>query len=107
MKKYFSFIFFSYLTAFVFEFIANTVGDGKLFQNQNAVIFFVLWYGSLYTIFYVIFKNSKIWLPVVTLAIVGPFAEIFIFHRLNIIVDPIIYAIMGFIPFYLYNRFVK
>lgn len=107
MKKYFSFIIFSYLTALIFETIANTIGDGKLFQSHNAIVFFLIWYGVLYTILYLIFRNSRIWIPTITLAIIGPIAEIFVFHRLNIIVDPIIYAIMGFIPFYLYNRFVK
>jgi uncharacterized membrane protein len=37
-------------------------------------------------------------------AVVGSLAEIFIFHRSNLIIDPIIYALMGLIPLAIYWR---
>ncbi len=100
MKKYFTYLVFSYITALIFETIANTIGDGQLFKSANAVVFFLVWYGLLYTFLYVVCRGRSLWVPVVVLAIVGSIAEIVVFHRSNLIVDPIIYAIMGLLPFW-------
>ncbi len=100
MKKYFTYLVFSYITALIFETIANTIGDGQLFKSPNAVVFFLVWYGLLYTVLYLICRGRPLLVPVIVLAILGSVAEIIVFKRSNLIVDPIIYAIMGFLPFW-------
>ncbi len=104
MKKYLQFLLASYVTAITFETIANTIGDGKLFQAENWSIFFLIWYGAIYSVTYFIFRNRPLWMPVLAWAIAGPVVEIFVFGRLNAIVDPIIYAIMFLIPFWVYHK---
>lgn len=106
MKKYFLFLLISLLTALIFEAIANTIGDGKLFSQPNRVQFFIVWYGFLYSLLYILFRNKPVYIAVIALAIIGPIAEVFVFHRLNILVDPIIYAIMAFVPFWLYKKLI-
>lgn len=105
MKKYFYFIVFSYFTAFIFEFIANTIGDGRLFRSHLWPLFFLIWYGSIYSVTFLLFSKKSLWFPVVTWMILGPVAEAVIFHRLNIVIDPIIYGLMFFIPFLAYKKY--
>lgn len=102
--RYLPFLLISYLVALFFEVIANTVGDGKLFQNKAWPVFFLLWYGALYSVAFFICRKRSLWWPVLLLAIFGPIVEVLVFRRLNIIVDPIIYGLMGFLPFWITKR---
>jgi len=104
MKNYLKFLLVSYLTALLFEFIANTIGDGKLFKNSGWPVFFILWYGFMYTVLYLFFRNRTFWQGVIFFAIFGNIVEILVFHRSNLIVDSIIYALMGFMPLWLQKR---
>lgn len=99
--RYKKFIFVSYLTAAFFELIANTVGDGKLFANPGWPIFFLLWYGLLYSVLFLFAKNKKLWVSVVFFAILGTIVEILVFKRSNLLIDPIIYALMALIPLWI------
>ncbi len=92
------------LTALLFETIANVFFDGQLFKQANAVSFFVVWYSFLYSFLYFISKKLSTHVSVIIFAVIGTLAEIFIFHRLNIIVDPIVYSLMAFIPISLYKK---
>lgn len=107
IRKYFYFLLIAYLIAFFFEFIANTIGDGKLFQAPNWLIFFLVWYGTIYSLTFLVFRNKPIWQVVLTWAILGPILEITVFNRLNPIIDPIIYGLMFLIPFYLYQKYIQ
>lgn len=104
--QYFYFLAISYMTALFFEFIANTYADGKLFQLSFWPVGFLVWYGLIYSITFLICKRKALWVPVAAWAILGPLAELFIFNRFNMIVDPIIYGIMFFVPFWVYNTFI-
>ena len=107
MKKYFSFLGASYTTAFLFELNANLFFDGTLFQAKNWPIFFLIWYGTWYSIFFSLFRKRPLWVPVIAGAILGPIVEVVVFKRLNIIIDPIVYAIMFFVPFWLYQKRIQ
>ena len=107
MKQYLYFLLASYVTAFLFELNANFFFDGTIFQSQYWYIFFIIWYGSLYSIVFIFLHKRPLWNAVAVGAILGLIVEIFVFHRLNLIVDPIVYAIMFFIPFWLYHKFIK
>lgn len=107
MKKYFYFLLISYCVTFLFELNANLNFDGKLFQVPGWPIVFLTWYGLFYSIIFFIFKSKPLWFPVVAGAILGTIAEAFLFHRLNIIVDPVIYAIMFFVPFWIYHKYIE
>ncbi len=104
MKNYLWFMVAGYATSLFFEIVANTIGDGKLFQVEGAVVFFIIWYGLLQTVSYVTLRDRRWWVAAIAWAVVGTLAEIFIFHRSNLIVDPIIYALMGLIPLAIYWR---
>nr|MDO8081031.1 hypothetical protein [Candidatus Freyarchaeota archaeon] len=106
MKGYLAFLAVSYVTALVFETIANTIGDGTLFQNTWWPLFFLGWYGLIYSATFLIFYKRALWQPVLVWAILGPVVEYFIFLRLNIIVDSIIYALMFFVPFWIYHKYI-
>ena len=106
MKKYLLFMLVSYIVAFLFELNANLFFDGKLFESQNWPIFFLIWYGLIYSITFLLFHKKSLGFPVITWIVMGPIVELLIFHRLNLIVDPIIYAIMFFIPFWIYHKFI-
>jgi hypothetical protein len=105
-KKYFYFLIVSYATALFFEFIANTYADGRLFQLPLWPIGFLVWYGLIYSITFIICRKRPLWVPVLIWAILGPLAEILVFHRFNIIVDPIIYGVMFFVPFWVHHTFI-
>ena len=107
MKQYLCFLLASYVTASLFELNANFFFDGALFQSQYWHIFFVIWYGSLYSVVFLLLHKRPLWIAVLVGAILGLIVETFVFHRVNLIVDPIIYAIMFFIPFWIYHKFIK
>lgn len=107
IRKYFSFLLISYFVAFLFETLANTIGDGKLFQTSNWFVFFLLWYGTIYSLAYLIFKNKPLWQVVLTWVVLGPILEIAVFKRFNPIVDPIIYGLMFLFPFWIYKKYVE
>lgn len=106
MKNYLKFLLISYPTALLFEFIANTIGDGKLFKIPEWPIVFVLWYGFMYTVLYLFFNKRNLWQGIVFFAVFGNIVEIFVFHRSNLLIDSIIYALMGFIPLWAHRRSV-
>ena len=104
IKKYLQYLMVSYIVAILFEMNANFFFDGKLFQQPLWLIGFVVWYGFFYSVMFFLFRNRKLLEPVIAGAILGTIAEYFIFNRIHIIVDPIIYAIMFFIPFKIYYK---
>ena len=106
MKKYLYFLLISYGVAFLFELNANLFFDGKLFESQGWPIFFLIWYGLLYSVTFLFFRKSSVLIPAVIWALLGPLVETLVFHRLNLIVDPIVYAIMFSLPFWIYRKYI-
>lgn len=104
MKKYLKFLIISLITALIFEFLANKIGDGTLFDNSSWPKFFLIWYGVGYTILYVLFKKRPVWQGIIFFVILGNVVEIFVFHRSNLLVDSIIYALMALIPLWANKR---
>ena len=107
MKRYVQFLGLSYPSALLLEFMANTIGDGILFSQNNWVIFFIVWYGSLYTMIYFVQKRVGLMKAVLLFAILGTIAEIIIFKRSNLILDPIIYFLMALLPCWVFDKFIK
>jgi len=105
MRKYLYYLVVAYAVAIIFEMNANFFFDGKLFQNPLWGIGFILWYGLFYSVMFILFRNRRLREPVIAGAFLGTLAEFFLFNRINIIFDPIIYAIMFFIPFWSYHRY--
>ncbi|MBN2517479.1 MAG: hypothetical protein JXB14_01400 [Candidatus Altiarchaeota archaeon] len=106
MRNYPYFLLVSYLTALLFETIANTIGDGKLFQQEGWPIFFLVWYGALYSPVFLVLNKKPLWMPVLAGAIIGPVVEVVFFQRLNPLVDPLVYAVMFLVPFWVHHRYL-
>jgi len=106
MKKYIKYLTVSYVVAIIFEINANFFFDGKLFQKPLWGIGFIIWYGIFYTTMFLLFRKRRLRETVIVGALVGTAAEYFIFNRIDIIFDPIIYAIMFFIPFWIYKKYI-
>ena len=96
--RYPVFLLASLVVALAFEVLAKTVGDGRLFEARAWPLFFVVWYGTLYSLTYLTCRNRPVWLPVLAWAVLGPALEIVVFRRFNPLVDPVIYALMILIP---------
>ncbi len=107
MEKYLYFLLASYFVAFLFELNANIFFDGKLFESQTWPIFFLAWYGLIYSASFFAFRRKPIWVPVLAWIFLGPMAEALVFHRLNWAVDPIIYGLMFFVPFWVYHKHIE
>lgn len=103
MKKYLKFLVVAYIAAAFFEFIANTIGDGKLLQNPAWPIIFLIWYGIIYSILF-LFRNKSLRTGVIFFALFGTIIEIVIFKRSNLVVDPIIYGLMAYVPLKFWRR---
>ena len=99
MRKFVLFLFCAYVTALFFELIAHVLDPAnKTFDNLIVgVIFFIFWYGFIYSLTFVVLKKQEAWVAGIIWAILGTLLELVLFKRLNIIVDPIVYFIM-FIP---------
>jgi FtsH-binding integral membrane protein len=92
------------VTAFGFEVLASALDPkNATFKNPAWPIFVVLWYGFLYSISFAMFRTRPVWVAAAFWAVVGTLLEIVLFHRLNIVVDPIVYAIMFAIPHAIYR----
>lgn len=107
MQGYLKYLLVSYATALAFETLANTIGDGTLFRNPHWLIYFIVWYGFMYSLLYVLFANRPLIAGIIFFAVFGSMAEIFVFHRSNLLIDPIMYALMSLIPLMVYKRFFK
>lgn len=102
--RYLGFVVAGILTAFCFEVIASALDpQNATFENPGWPVFLVIWYGLLYSISFAAFRTRPVWVAAAVWAVVGTVLEIVLFHRLNIIVDPIVYAIMFAIPHKIYQ----
>lgn len=106
MKKYFGFLCVSYLVAILFEMNANFFFDGKLFTVPFWPIVFLVWYGLFYSMMFLIFRKRSLILTVFFGSIFGTIAEITLFHRFHPM-DFLIYAIMFFLPFWFYKKYLQ
>jgi len=61
---------------------------------------------SIYSATFLIFHKKSLWQPVLAWAILGPVVEYFIFHRLNLLIGSIIYAVMFLVPFWIYHKYI-
>jgi hypothetical protein len=99
MRSWLKFVGIGYAVALFFEIIASNLDpQNRTFQNPAWPVFFVLWYGMLYSLNYALFRNRSLPTTAVTWAILGPIIETVFFKRLNLVVDAIIYAIMFTTP---------
>jgi len=102
--QYLGFIVVGYVTAFSFELIASALDPkNATFKNPAWPVFFVIWYGFLYSVSFATLRTRPIWVAAAAWAVAGTVLEIVVFHRVNIIVDPIVYAIMFAIPHKIYK----
>jgi multidrug transporter EmrE-like cation transporter len=102
--RYLGFVVAGYFTAFCFEIIASALDPkNATFKNPAWPVFFVIWYGFLYSVSFATLRTRPVWVAAAVWAVVGTVLEIVVFHRLNIIVDPIVYAIMFAIPHKIYQ----
>ena len=101
---YLGFVAVGLTTAFGFELLASALDPkNATFKNPAWPIFFVIWYGLLYSVSFATLRARPVWVAAAVWAVVGTLLEIVIFHRLNIVVDPIVYAIMFAIPHKIYQ----
>ncbi len=107
IKETSCFLTLAYLTALFFETIANTLGDGTLFQQPKAIPFFISWYGGWYLLSYLTLRFQLLWVIALVFAIIGTILEIVFFRRCNPFIDPLIYAIMGASPFFLLRKIFR
>lgn len=103
--KFFVYLAVGYLIALVIEFGAASSGDSKLFQNTAWFLFFLLWYGFLLSMSYVIFKKRPLWLAAVTWMILGPIIELILFRRSFLFTDVFYFVI--FVPPPWFTRRIK
>ena len=95
----------AYATALVFEFMANTMGGGGLFNDRSWEIIFFLWYGFWYTLAYLALRKLPIWQIALAFVLVGIMIELFVLKRPNLFLDSLLYAFLGVIPFWVNARF--
>ena len=111
IKRYPLFLIISLISAFVFEEIPRIVQD--IFSSLEIIhvwdqgsegffIFFILWYGILFSISYIIFINHQIKYPIIFGIIFGMIAETIFFKQMNVVsffLFPILYGLMFYFPF--------
>ena len=85
---YVGFVIVGLITAFGFEILASPLDPkNATFKNPAWPVFFVIWYGFLYSVSFATLQTRPVWIAAAVWAVVGTVLEIVVFHRLNIIVD--------------------
>lgn len=102
-KGFLLFLAVSYIIAFLFESLAFLTGDGGMYRSLVGIVVFLLWYGLLYSLTFIIFRKKPLWMVSLTWFILGPIMEILVFGRVHWI-DSVIYAIMFLIPMWVYKN---
>jgi hypothetical protein len=93
-----------YAAAALCEGLANSVGDGKLFASPHWPVFFVLWYGWWMTVLFWLWRCVGRRGAVLLFAVLGVLLERGVFGRSNLVVDPIVYAFMAWLPCWTMDR---
>jgi len=96
----------AYFITYFIERSAAKEGDSKLFQATNWPIRFLLWYGFLFSVMYLVFRKRSIWIILISGAIIGILVELILFRGF-ILVSDIGYGVMFAIPFIIARRLVK
>ncbi len=118
IKIYLQFLIISLISAFIFEEIPRIVQDLVSFSDVRHIwyigpdgffVFFLLWYGIIFSISYFIFIERQIKYPVIFGLILGMLAETILFKKMNPIsffLFPILYGLMFYFPFKI-NRIIN
>ncbi len=120
-NKYFkalTFMIFAWISAFIFEeaprtIIRNIPGILHLWEESGSIWFplFILWYGSLFLIFYLIFKEKNTIYPVIFGILYGLFFETFVFGKManfgSFILFVLLYFGMFYFPFKIHRMILK
>lgn len=117
MKRYFQFLIISLISAFIFEEIPRITRDLLNYStvhiweigDDGFLIFFVLWYGIIFSISYFLFRNRQIKYSIVFGIIFGMVAETILFKKMNPVsffLFPVLYGLMFYFPFKI-NRIIN
>ncbi len=110
IKKIFSFLIYAYLSALFFEEIPRAIFI-KIFNDQTvvhiwevpgALTFVPLWYGTIFLIAYLLFRNKPIKYAVVFGVVFGILAETFVFKKVSVpgfFMFSVLYGVMFYVPF--------
>ena len=106
---------FAYLSAFFFEEMPRTIfielfnhpHMKHLWEVQGAILFFFIWYGAVFIIFYFLFAKRSLRFPVIFGIIFGMLAETVLSKKMNIVsfvLFPFLYGGMFYCPFKLMQK---
>lgn len=110
IKKIFRFLIYAYLSAFCFEEIPRIIFI-KIFKDQSvvhlwevpgALVFVPLWYGVIFLLAYLLFRNKPIKYVVVFGVAFGLLAETFVFNKMSVpgfFMFSVLYGGMFYVPF--------
>ncbi len=117
MKKTYSklpvFLVLAWISAFVFEEVPRLIlgdlpGVQQLWElGSNWFLFFLIWYGILFLIFYFAFINANIRYPIIFGILYGLIAETFLFEEMDNIFSFILFVLLYFGMFYFPFRIFK
>lgn len=116
--KALSFLILAWISAFIFEeaprtIIRNIPGVLHLWEESGIIWLpsFILWYGSLFLIFYLIFKEKNSLYPVIFGILYGLFFETFVFGKManfgSFILFVLLYFGMFYFPFKIRRMILK
>ena len=110
LKRFPLFLFFALVSAFIFEETPRFIRV-SIFKNPNDAhlwdlgtgwyLFFLIWYGAIFSIAYFIFINKKLKYAVIFGIIFGLLAETFYFRKMDNIFSFILFIILYGGMFYL------
>lgn len=78
-----------------------------LWEVRGAILFFFMWYGVVFVIFYFVFSKKSVKFPVIFGIIFGMMAETFLFKKMNMMsffLFPFLYGGMFYCPFKLIQK---
>ncbi|MCX6727405.1 MAG: hypothetical protein NTX11_01145 [Candidatus Saccharibacteria bacterium] len=96
----------AYFITYFIERSAANKGDSKLFQASNWPIRFLLWYGFLFTIMYLVFRYRSLKTILLWGILIGIVIELVLFRGFFLVSD-IGYGLMFVVPFWVARKFVK
>lgn len=115
IKKFIQFLIVGLISAFIFEEIPRIVQNlasssdvGHVWDvgPKGFLVFFLLWYGILFSVSYFIFKDRQIKYSIIFGILFGMLVETILFKKMNLVsffLFPILYGLMFYYPFKIYR----
>lgn len=118
IKRISVFILLAYASAFFFEELPRTIfieflnhpHMRHLWEVRGGMLFFFIWYGAVFVVFYFLFSQKSVKLPVIFGVMFGMMAETFLFKKMNIVsffLFPFLYGGMFYCPFKLIQKYKR